>query len=199
MTKLVFRYTGFYDEMLARLAGQEFRASHAREGRTFQRRITNHWKKYNDRIFRYYARLGFVLPSFWLAYPVHPWRRLIPFDDPLTFFITKDLDASVATIVHELCHVFFGYVENREIGGRLWRHITHAFPKEDLATQKHLGVIPLARGGLLRIFDQRKAALLLEREEKYEGLERAWRILNIQPRPLDENPLRVIQLLQPLR
>ncbi|MEK7506942.1 MAG: hypothetical protein AAB585_00140 [Patescibacteria group bacterium] len=191
MTKLIFRYNSFYDYMLARLAGEEFLSSHETEGKNYLSNIEGFWEPLNDKVFSHYQELGFVLPEYWFAYPVHHWKNLTPFDDPLTFIIKENLEEVVATIIHEVCHNFFGYYENREICDKIWKNVETRFTEEDSDTKKHLIIIPLAASSLYKIFGQEKTEHLLNNEKKYEGLERAWQIID-QNKPDFKNPLKLI-------
>lgn len=181
MTNLFIRYRPFYDAMLARLARQEFTAAHKGEGEKFQKISQDFWNGFNDRLFAFYRESGFVLPEYWFAYPVHKWKNLIPFDEPMTFFIQDDLGLVCAELVHEICHTFFSYFENKETVGRLWHETLSKFSREDESTQKHLLVLPMTEAGLIYLFGERKASTLLKGEKKYEGLERAWKILEACP------------------
>lgn len=164
--------------MLARLANEIQSPNEIEEGNDFASKITTTWDKYNDQIFSYYNDLGFVLPDFWLAYPVHARTGLIPFSDPLTIIIKPELDEVVATLVHELCHVFFAYIDNKKQCDSLWSEFQPNFPSEDFGTQVHLIVNILAASGLYQIFGQQKAEELLSIEKHYPGLERAWEIID---------------------
>ena len=192
MTKLYFRYNPFYDRMLSRLANESFNVAVEQDGGEFIKKIQSHWDQYNDQIFGFYKTKGFVLPEYWLAYPVHAKKGLIPFDDPLTFIIGGDFEAMTATVVHELGHIFFGYYENKDMCGKLWEHIDRKFEAEDEDTKKHLIVIPLAMAGLHRIFTEEKVLRLAAMEKNYEGLERAWAILGKKPLKAKEDPVQYI-------
>lgn len=137
-----------------------------------------------------------VLPGWWLAYPVHPWKRLIPFSDPLTILIKRNLDDIVATIVHELCHVFFSYYKNNAVFSRPWRHIRRTFAQESVTTQLHRVVHPLTRAGRTHLFGEQKAERPFAPERKYEGLTRAWAIIDARPSPLPANPLDAVRALR---
>ena len=56
----------------------------------------------------------------------------------------------------------------------------------------HLIVIPLTWGGLRQIFPEEKVNQLLLLEKKYEGLEKAWQVLDKKPMKNEENPLEYI-------
>ncbi len=191
MTELIFRYAKFYDYMLSRLRGEEFPLSNEADGQAFNTRITEYWQKYNNVTFKYYKKYNLTLPDFWLAYPVHSKKNLIPFSDPLTLIIKDDLDDVVSTIVHEICHVFFDFYGNIETCDKLWNQIKKTFPNEDQGTQEHIPVIILARAGLRHIMGPEKAEFLLAREKEYEGLARSWEIIDGQ-KTLSEDPIEAI-------
>lgn len=179
MTQLYFRYNTHYDYMLARLTGESFDWQHMeKEGFDFRNKITEHWGKYNDNFFDYYKGLGLALPSFWIAYSVHMHKGLIPFSDPLTVLIKENIDDVTATLVHELCHVFLTHSENSEIWNKLYKYINQEFVNEDWDTKVHLITNPLAAAGLINSYGVEEAQKLLAIEKKYEGLERAWEIID---------------------
>lgn len=178
MTQLYFRYNPYYDQTLARLAGEKLDVRGIQEGYEFIDRITAAWSPLNDRLFRYYRSLDLVLPNFWFAYPVHAQSGLIPFDDPMTIIIKSSLDEVVATVIHELCNAFFGYIENRKACDRLWTPVEEAYRSEDRDTQIHLIVNILARAGLYEVFGEEKAESLLKLEKHFSGLEQAWAIID---------------------
>jgi len=167
--------------MLARLAGQSLTNEQRQGGVEFAQQFQDFWNKHNDDIFSFFKEHGFVLPDYWFAYPVHKWKNLIPFDDPLTFFIQEDFDLILAEVVHEICHTFFSYYENKEVSERLWNGIQKKFADEDETTKGHLLVILMTEACLIKIFGAEKAEELLVVEKHFEGLERAWQILDANP------------------
>lgn len=152
MTELIFQYSGVYDRMLAKLTGEKFDDKCLQEGSDFEKKIGMEWKKYNNKVFKYYKNLGFQLPDFWLAYAVHPWKDITPFSSPLTIIIHDGSDKIISTVIHELCHVFISYHKNKKASMKLWQHIIKSFPNKNRCTQEHLIVIPLARSGVYYVF-----------------------------------------------
>jgi hypothetical protein len=195
MTALFIRYKPFYDSTLARLAGESLSEQQTTEGREFVKNLQAHWDRYNDKVFLFYKDNGFVLPEYWFAYAVHRWKNLIPFDDPLTFFINTNLDLAVAELIHEICHVFFSYYENKILVDKLWSGIQKKFSSEDEITKGHLLVIPMTEACLLNLFGKEKTEALLEAEKHYIGLEKAWNILDSQPSEHKADFLERINLL----
>lgn len=179
VTQLYFRYSPIYDKTLATLTGSHLTRSQIKEGLIFADTFSKYWQNKNDKIFKYYKKIGFVLPNFWLAYPVHSQKRktFVPFSDPLTIFISKDSDAVAATMIHELCHTFFGYFENVKRAEELWSIIVKKFPLESVDVQEHILVNVLAAGGYFVVFEEKQAIRLILREHKYPSLKRSWDII----------------------
>ncbi len=173
-TQLYFRYSPIYDRTLASQVGVLLSKDAVTEGWRFATEFGTHWKKINDKVFAFYAARGLTLADFWLAYPVHRQQGIIPFNDPLTFFIDQDLDHAASVVLHELCHTFFGYFANNTTAEKLWNPIAHQFSGEELAVQEHILVNILAGAGYIHIFGMEAAGKLIEVERSLPSLQRSW-------------------------
>ena len=200
LTELYFRYSSMYDRTLALLAGGVISEQQIAEGFEFAKKYAVYWQEKNSIIFEYYKNIGLILPDFWFAYPVHsqPHTGLIPFDDPLTFFITKDFDKAGATIIHELCHNFFGYFANSKRAEKLWNPVTKMFVKEPIDVQQHILINALASGGYFQVFGETVAIDLIKHEMTFPSLTRSWQLLSDHvdnQLHLLRNPVNIIESL----
>ncbi len=179
LTQLTIRYSPVYDKKLAELCHEHtFSDEHAGTGFSFAEEFQTFWKEKNDRVFRFYAGMKLTLPEFWLAYPVHPWKTLRPYNDPMTFFISDDKNGTIATIIHELAHAFISYQKNKQHILELWQPIARAFPNAHTDVQEHILVNILASGGYFHIFSDEIATSLIKREFAYESLSESWRLIS---------------------
>lgn len=176
-TQLYFRYSPIYDRSIATLSNVELLDNQISEGFSFANDFAAYWQDKNDKVFEYYNELGLVLADFWLAYPVHAQKNIVPFNDPLTFFIKDNFDECAATITHEICHTFFGYFANNERAVELWKPIAEKFSDEPNDVQEHILINVLASGGYFRIFDSNKALELIKMETEYSSLARSWKLI----------------------
>lgn len=176
-TEIYFRYSPIYDRTIASLSDQVIDDRQIHEGYLFVERYAKYWRTKSRSIFGFYEKIGLSLPSFWLAYPVHYQVRLLPFSDPLTFFINDNYDSTAATLVHEICHVFFGYRANAAVSKRLWNPIAERFADQSVEVQEHILVVMLACGAYFRIFDANTVASLVERECGFPSLARTWNLV----------------------
>lgn len=176
-TQLYFRYSPIYDQSLAMLSNVALSDDQISEGFSFANDFAAYWQDKNDKIFNYYSELGLVLADFWLAYPVHAQKNIVPFNDPLTFFIKDNFDECAATITHEICHTFFSYFANNERAVELWKPIAEKFSDEPNDVQEHILINVLASGGYFKIFDSNKAIELIKMETEYSSLARSWKLI----------------------
>lgn len=196
MTKLYFRHSYIYEETLARLAGEKFDMTVYDETISFTEKYSKYWNDINDKIFDFYKSLGLTLPEFWLAYPVHTRKGLMPFSDPLTFLITDNYEKVTATVIHELCHVFLTTSENSKLSNELWNGVVSKYPKENFNTISHLLVNLLAKAGVEHIYGEKRGSELLAPERNLPGLDRAWEIIDTKPEVLGcAHPIDAIKKL----
>jgi hypothetical protein len=185
MSRLIIRYSDIYDMMLAQLLGQSWEPDWAASGYAYEETLQKKWDPLNEPVFTAYRHFGLKFPSYWLAYPVHPWPGLIPFSDPLTLTMSKDNKAVISTLIHELAHLHLTYYENQAVTQPLWTHIHREFQGEDSATRAHLPVNLLQWSVMARLFGQEEAQQRLAPEKSFQGLARAWAILGEQAATID--------------
>jgi len=196
MTKIYFRYSYIYEETLARLAGENFTLADFDKTQKFCEEFSKYWEQYGDKMFDYYKNLGLTLPEFWIAYPVHSRKGMVPFSDPLTIFINDDFEEVTAVLVHELCHVFLTTAENEKLSNDLWQNVSKKYPAENFNTISHLLVNLLAKGGLEHLFGNEISKRLLAPERSMNGLKEAWAIIDTKPSLLEiPNPIEAIRNL----
>lgn len=196
MTKLYFRHSYVYEDTLAKLVGENFAWSDYEKTQKFCEDFSKYWDQYNDKIFNYYKKLGLTLPEFWIAYPVHSRKGLVPFSDPITFFIKDDFEEVTTVLIHEMCHVFLVVGQNMKISNKLWEEVSKKYPNENFNTVAHLLVNLMAKGGVEHVFGKERARELLAPERSMEGLKEAWEIIDSKPELLEEeNPIEAIQKL----
>lgn len=176
-TQLYFRYSPIYDRSIATLSKVELLDNQISDGFSFANDFAHYWQDKNDKVFEYYNELGLVLADFWLAYPVHVQKNIVPFNDPLTFFIKDNFDECAATVTHEICHTFFSYFANNERAVELWKPIAEKFSNEPNDVQEHILINVLAAGVYFKIFDSNKAIELIKMETEYPSLAQSWKII----------------------
>lgn len=195
MTQLIFRYSDIYDRMIASWLGKEWRRKFAKKGRDYATEIQKKWDKINNKVFSAYKSFGFSLPDWWLAYPVTGWEQVIPFSDPLTFYISHDWDSVFSTLIHELGHVELTYYENEELTNKISKYVKNEFSHENHRTQIHIPVNVLQLCVVAKVFPK-KYEKLIASEKSFKRLKRAWAIIDSQSNKINlENPVQSILAL----
>lgn len=193
MTKIIFKAVFHYDRTLAELAGYTLGENASEEVDIFVREIQEIWDEYNDVFFSYFESMGITMPVIWNVYPIHSNGKVTSFAEPTTLIMKDDKEEVIATLVHELCHVFCGMESNEAVLSPVWQQVSEAYKKEDLGTREHIFVNVLARAGLRHIIGPEKAETLLKMEKKYEGLERAWQIIDSSKSVRYDSPLEFLR------
>lgn len=195
MTKLIFRSSIHYDQTLAQLAGASLSLDASQELDQFVQEIQSLWNQYNDSFFSYFAGVRVTMPEVWYVYSIHANGKITSFAEPTTIIIRGNKDEVIATLVHELCHVFCGLDQNEAVLSPIWEKISVTFQMKDIGTREHIFVNVLARAGLRHIFGNEKAESLLGIEKKYEGLQRAWEIIDASKSTVYDEPLKFLEEL----
>ena len=195
MTKLVFRSVIHYDATLAKLAGRELSSDAEKELDDFVVEMQKLWDTYNDTLFSYYESIGLTLPETWNAYPIHSNGEITSFAEPTTVIIRENKEEVIATLVHELCHVFCSFDQNDVVITPIWEKISGAFSEVDEMNRSHIMIIVLARAGLIAIFGKEKTEQLLALEKKYQGLDKAWEVIDANQDIDTENPIEYLEEL----
>lgn len=194
-TKLIFRSSFHYDKTLAQLAGIVLHESTQQELDMFVQEIQVLWNNYDDSFVAYFASIGIAMPENWSVYPIHSNGKIVSFADPTTIIMRENKDEFIATLVHELSHVFCGQDQNEAVLSRTWDKVSATFSMEDIGTREHIFVNVLARAGLRHIFGPEKAESLLTIEKEYEGLQKAWEIIDASKSIAYDQPLKFLQEL----
>lgn len=195
MTKIIFRSVVHYDATLARLAGRELSDTAEQELDDFAVEMQKLWNSYNDTLFSYYESIGLTLPETWNVYPIHSNGEITSFTEPTTVIMRENKEEVIATLVHELCHVFCSLDQNDAVITPVWKKISEAFLELDEMNRSHIMIIVLARAGLITIFGKEKTEQLLALEKKYPGLDKAWGIIDANQDIDIENPIGYLEEL----
>ncbi|MFZ5366242.1 MAG: hypothetical protein ACOZBZ_03015 [Patescibacteria group bacterium] len=156
--------------------GEKWKEKYAEDGFKYEREIQKRWNKLNDKVFSAFESFGFRLPNYWLAYPVTPWRKVIPFSSPLTFRISKNWNEVFTTLIHELSHVELTYSENQKLSYKISCYIQKTFAKEDQTTKIHIPVDLLQISVMAKIFPK-KYKKMIKRQKSFSYQKRTWEIL----------------------
>ena len=195
MTKLIFRSAIHYDTTLAQLAGRELSVDAEKELDDFVIKIQKVWSAYNDNLFSYYESIGLTLPEVWNVYPIHSNGKITSFAEPTTIIMRENKEEVIATLVHELCHVFCSFDQNDAVISPMWKKISEAFLNLDEMNRSHIMIIVLARAGLRKILEQQKTEELLSLEKEYPGLDKAWAVIDASKDINAENPFYYLEEL----
>ena len=195
MTNLFFRSIIHYDATLAKLAGRELSSDAEKELDDFVVEIQKLWDAYNDTLFSYYESIGLTLPETWNVYPIHSNGEITSFAEPTTVIMRENKEEVIATLVHELCHVFCSFDQNDAVITPIWEKISGAFSKLDEMNRSHILIIVLARAGVKKILGEEKTQQLLALEKKYPGLDKAWEIIDANKDIDAENPFEYLESL----
>ncbi len=197
MTKLIFQHSYIYEKLLSNLVGEKYTLNDFRNCTKFTSAYYRYWSKHNDRFFKFSKKLGFVLPKSWIAYLIRPKKNLHPFSDPLTIFITKDLEQLTFVLIHELCHVLLTYPDNWKITDKLLNYTAKVFPKNSFDVNVEIVTVILTRSFLLKLFTKQKVERFIANERKLPILKEAWDCIYLQPKILDkQNPFAAILALR---
>jgi len=195
MTKIIFRSAFQYDTILSELAGHKLERDVFKELDVFVSEMQKMWDEYNDIFFSYFESMGITMPAIWNVYPIHSNGKITSFSEPTTLIMKENRDEVIATLVHEVCHVFCGLDQNDVVLSPIWERVSDAYKEEELVVREHIFVNVLARAGLRRIVGQEKAEALLKMEKDYEGLEKAWRIIDGSRSVAYDEPLKFLEEL----
>lgn len=180
MTQLYFRYSEIYDKNLTKWLGAKWDDQSAVKGHQFVIDIQHEWNQINDKVFEAYESFGLQLADFWLAYPVTRQKGLIPFSDPLTFWMHDNQDELFSTLIHELAHIELSYLSNQTSVGKSWNYINSEFSDLSEMTKGHIFVNVLQWAVMEKVFGTEITDRLLKQEKQYEGLSEAWEIIDSQ-------------------
>lgn len=180
MTQLYFRYSEIYDRNLTGWTGAIWDIEDAAKGYKFANEVQPKWNEINDTVFDLYETFGLKLADFWLAYPVTRRKGILPFADPLTFWMHDDQNMLFSTLIHELAHVELSYYANQDIAGKIWNYISTEFADSSEMTRGHIIVNVLQWAVMEALFGTKLTENILTEEKDLEGLAEAWTIIDSQ-------------------
>ncbi|MBN1936272.1 MAG: hypothetical protein JW934_16510, partial [Anaerolineae bacterium] len=132
-------WVGTLDEAYFNLEYDRWVQEYVKPAQGYVAKAQQAWDQINDQVFGCFRRFGYKFaPEEWPAYAIHRWPKVLPYKDPLTFFIVEDLDEVALVLIHELAHCHEDYSGNQTIYEPVREHVFDRFAVEPVAVQYHL-------------------------------------------------------------
>jgi hypothetical protein len=147
----------------------------------FQKRmgkIRNEWKKHERKILNEISRLTNLK---WQESKVKCYlvTRTIPFSEPLTIPVYKEIDRFIDVLIHELIHQIFMQGKNYELSKEAWEYFLGKYKDESWRTKIHIPLHAIHSHIYLKFFSEERMQRDIDavREFDNESYNRSWEIV----------------------
>lgn len=177
--KIVFKYSWIYDDQFREgyksLKGNSKHKYPLREEIIkFKDELEKLWQKDGDKILN---ELSDVTGLKWkedktMCYIVG-WS--MPFSDPLTIPVFKDLHYAFDTLIHELIHQLF--IQNDEKGKDYWKYINANYKELPFNARIHIPVHAIHEHIFIKFFDRKRLNTEIKIMSSYKDYKTSWEMV----------------------
>lgn len=177
--KIVFKYSWIYDDQFREgykslKSRSDYKYPLQKEILKFKDNLENLWQKDGEKISN---ELSNVTGLKWKEDKITCYivGYSMPFSDPLTVPVFKDLDYAFDTLTHELVHQLF--IQNDEKGKDYWKYINSNYKKLPFNARIHIPVHAIHEHIFIKLFDKRRLNKEIKIMSSYKDYKKAWEIV----------------------
>jgi len=171
--KVIFKYSWIYDQKFKKCVKTRNYPS-TKKIMNYIKKLEKIWSKIDKEILRELSKASRLKwkSKFIYCYVV---GKCVPFSDPLTLPVYKNLDCFIDALIHELIHQLF--VQNSEETKRSWRYIYKKYSNESFTTQIHIPLHAFHSHIYLKFFDEERLKQDIKRVKKLKDYRKSWEIV----------------------
>ena len=176
--KIIFKYSWIYDQHWKEVYKKDKNYPTEKEILSYIKKVEKLWRKDEKKILK---ELEVVSGLKWQEKSIvcYVVGRCIPFSDPLTIKVYKELslDYFVDVLTHELIHQLFTQNDNLQKSKKAWNYFHRKYKDEDFNTIIHIPVHAMHSHILLKYFGQARLNREIKSLSNLPDYKRTWDIV----------------------
>ena len=176
--KIIFKYSWIYDQHWKEVYKKDKNYPTEKEILSYIKKVEKLWRKDEKKILK---ELEVVSGLRWQEKSIvcYVVGRCIPFSDPLTIKVYKELslDYFVDVLTHKLIHQLFTQNDNLQKSKKAWNYFHRKYKDEDFNTIIHIPVHAMHSHILLKYFGQARLNREIKSLSNLPDYKRTWDIV----------------------
>ena len=176
--KIIFKYSWIYDQHWREVYKKDKNYPTEKEILSYIKKVEKLWRKDEKKILK---ELEVVSGLRWQEKSIvcYVVGRCIPFSDPLTIKVYKELslDYFVDVLTHKLIHQLFTQNDNLQKSKKAWNYFHRKYKDEDFNTIIHIPVHAMHSHILLKYFGQARLNREIKSLSNLPDYKRTWDIV----------------------